>query len=99
MATHNSYEFDISGAIFKPISSENKSSRRHRKRPYKSAHVAPAICPEKELDERYVQVPMYERWADDYQPVKIVSSISKHGEIIAPKASYPQVPMYERWNW
>ena len=92
MATHNLYEFDISGAIFKPISSENKSSRRYRKRPYKSAQVAP----EKELDERCVQVPMYERWIDDYQPVKMVS---KHTEIIAPKASYPQVPMYERWNW
>jgi hypothetical protein len=78
MATINFNVQDMSGAIFKPIISK-------RKRPYKSAKVAPAIS----CDEKWVapkaQVPMYERWANDCKSAKV--------------APFEQVPMYERWNW
>jgi len=82
MATINFNVQDISGVVFKPTSSK-------RKRSYKSAKVAPAseewIAPK----ASYPQVPMYDRWSDDYKSVKVVSSV----------APFEQVPMHERWNW
>ena len=78
MATINFNVQDMSGAIFKPIISK-------RKRPYKSAKVAPAISCEEEWVAPKAQVPMYERWANDCKSAKV--------------APFEQVPMYERWNW
>ena len=81
MATINFNVQDMSGAIFKPIISK-------RKRPYKSAKVAPAIsCDEEWVAPKasYPQVPMYERWANDCKSAKVASSVE-------------QVPMYERWT-
>ena len=92
MATTNFNVQDISGRMFKPISSK-------RKRSYKSAKVAPAIS----YDEEYVapkasypQVPMYDRWSDDYK----ISMVSTTPSInITKNEDFVQVPMYERWNW
>lgn len=73
MATINFNVQDISGVTFKPINSK-------RKHPYKSAKVAPA-------SEEYIapkaQVPMYDRWSDNFKHVKV--------------RPYAQVPMYNRW--
>ena len=85
MASTNFNVQDISGVTFKPI----KSSRPH----YKSAKVAPA-------SEEYIapkaQVPMYDRWSDDYK----ISMVSTTPSInITKKVDLVQVPMYERWNW
>jgi len=79
MATINFNVQDMSGAIFKPIISK-------KKRPYKSAKVAPAISYDEEWVAPKAQVPMYERWANDCKSAKATSSVE-------------QVPMYERWNW
>jgi hypothetical protein len=81
MATINFNVQDMSGVIFKPISSK-------RKRPYKSAKVAPAISNDEEWvspKASYPQVPMFERWTNDCKSTKV--------------APFEQVPMYERWNW
>ena len=80
MARNNSSELDISGIMFRPISSK-------RKRPYKSAKVAPAISYNEEWvapKASYPQVPMYDRWMDDCKSAKVAPSVE-------------QVPMYERW--
>lgn len=89
MATINFNVQDISGVVFKPISSK-------RKRSYKSAKVAPAseeyIAPK----ASYPQVPMYDRWSDDYK----ISMVSTTPSInITKNENFVQVPMYERWNW
>ena len=76
MATINFNVQDLSGAIFKPIISK-------RKRPYKSAKVAPAISYNEEWVAPYAQVPMRDRWMDDCKSAKV--------------APFEQVPMYERW--
>jgi hypothetical protein len=88
MASTNFNVQDLSGVIFKPIGSQSKSSGRNRKRPYKSAKVAPAIsCDEEWVAPKasYPQVPMYERWTNDCKSAK--------------EAPFEQVPMFERWNW
>jgi hypothetical protein len=80
MATINFNVQDMSGAIFKPIISK-------RKRPYKSAKVAPAISYDEEWvapKASYPQVPMYDRWTNDCKSAKV--------------APFEQVPMYERWR-
>lgn len=85
MATINFNVQDISGVVFKPISSK-------RKRSNKSAKVAPAISYEEEYiapKASYPQVPMFERWSNDCKSVKVVSCV----------APFEQVPMHERWNW
>lgn len=83
MATINFNVQDISGRVFRPI----KSSRPH----YKSAKVAPAsddyIAPN-------AQVPMYDRWSDDYK-ISMVSTTPSI--IITKKVDLEQVPMYDRW--
>lgn len=78
MASTNFNVQDISGVTFKPINSK-------RKRPYKSAKVAPASEEYVAPKASYPQVPMYDRWSDDYKSAKM--------------APFEQVPMYERWNW
>lgn len=91
MATNNSAELDISGAMFIPISSK-------RKRPYKSAKVAPAIANDNVYiapKAIYQQVPMYDRWTND--PLTNDCKSAKTGpNTVEP---YAQVPMFERWNW
>ena len=86
MASTNFKVQDISGVTFKPIISK-------RKRPYKGAKVAPA-------SEEYIapkaQVPMYDRWSDDY---KISMGSTTPSINITKKVDLVQVPMYERWNW
>jgi hypothetical protein len=77
MATINFNVQDMSGAIFKPIISK-------RKRPYKSAKVAPAISYDEEWVAPKAQVPMYDRWTNDCKSAKV--------------APFEQVPMYERWR-
>lgn len=74
MATNNFNIQDISGRVFRPI----KSSRRSR--PYKGAKVAPEewVAPR----ATYSQVPMYDRWTNDFKHVKV----------------HAQVPLNERWN-
>lgn len=83
MATINFNVQDISGRVFRPI----KSSRSH----YKSAKVAPAsddyIAPN-------AQVPMYDRWSDDY---KISMGSTTPSISITKKVDLVQVPMYNRW--
>ena len=92
MATINFNVQDISGVVFKPISSK-------RKRSNKSAKVAPAISYEEEYiapKASYPQVPMYDRWSDDYK----ISMVSTTPSVnITKKVDLLQVPMYERWNW
>jgi hypothetical protein len=93
MATTNFNVQDLSGVIFKPIGSQSKSSGRNRKRPYKSAKVAPAISYDEEWvapKASYPQVSMYERWTNDCKSAKTVPNSTE---------PFEQVPMFERWNW
>lgn len=87
MATNNFNVQDLSGVVFKPISSKIKRS-------CKSAKVAPEeyIAPK----ASYPQVPMYERWSEDYK----ISMVSTTPSVnITKNENFVQVPMYERWNW
>ena len=89
MATINFNVQDISGVVFKPINSK-------RKRPYKSAKVAPASEEWVAPKASYPQVPMYERWSDDCK----ISMVSTTPSVnITKKVDLLQVPMYESWNW
>lgn len=89
MATINFNVQDISGVVFKPISSK-------RKRSCKSAKVAPAISCDEEWVAPKAQVPMYDRWSEDYK----ISMVSTTPSInITKNKNFVQVPMYERWNW
>jgi len=93
MASTNFNVQDLSGVIFKPIGSQSKSSGRNRKRPYKSAKVAPAISYVEEWvapKASYPQVSMYERWTNDCKSAKAVPNSAE---------PFEQVPMFERWNW
>ena len=87
MATNNFNVQDLSGVVFKPISSKIKRS-------CKSAKVAPEeyIAPK----ASYPQVPMYERWSEDYK-ISMVSTTTSVN--ITKNENFVQVPMYERWNW
>ena len=87
MATNNFNVQDLSGVVFKPISSKIKRS-------CKSAKVAPEeyIAPK----ASYPQVPMYERWSEDYK----ISMVSTTPSVnITKNENFVQVPMFERWNW
>lgn len=87
MASNNFNAQDLSGIVFKPISSKIKRS-------CKSAKVAPEeyIAPK----ASYPQVPMYERWSEDYK----ISMVSTTPSVnITKNENFVQVPMYERWNW
>ena len=87
MSTNNFNVQDLSGVVFKPISSKIKRS-------CKSAKVAPEeyIAPK----ASYPQVPMYERWSEDYK----ISMVSTTPSVnITKNENFVQVPMYERWNW
>ena len=89
MASTNFNVQDISGVTFKPINSK-------RKRPYKSAKVAPASEEYVAPKASYPQVPMYDRWSDDYK----ISMVSTTPSInITKNENFVQVPMFERWNW
>ena len=88
MATNNFNAQDLSGRVFRPI----KSSKI--KRSCKSTKVAPEeyIAPK----ASYPQVPMYERWSEDYK----ISMVSTTPSVnITKNENFVQVPMYERWNW
>jgi len=90
MATTNFNVEDISRSMFKPISFKSKSARSTREEPYyKSAKVAPSSStPVVAPKATYPQVAMYDRWTNDCQHVKVVSSV----------APIVQVPMLERWT-
>ena len=92
MASNNFNAPDISGRVFRPISSKIKRS-------CKSAKVAPASSYSEEYiapKASYPQVPMYERWSEDYK----ISMVSTTPSVnITKNENFVQVPMYERWNW
>ena len=97
MATTNFNVQDISGVTFTPIHLKSKSPRTAQEEPnYKSAKVVPASEEWVAPQATYPQVPMYDRWMDDYNITKVHTNniITKNEDLIKPVA---QVPMRERW--
>ena len=74
MAATNFNIQDLSGVMFKPISSK-------RKRSYKSAKVAPASEEWVAPKASYPQVPMFERWSNDCKSVKVVSCVAPFEQV------------------
>ena len=99
MATNNFNAQDISGAMFRPIHLKNNIPMTAQEEPnYKSAKVVPASSSSEEWvapRATYPQVPMYDRWMDDYNTTKVLTNnITKNEDLIKHVA---QVPMHERW--